>query len=257
MRKLMVLVFAIAFGSVSAQQTTNKKSEDKKEAKKVLFVLTSHSQLGDTGEKTGFWIEEFASPYYKLSDKGVKITIATPKGGKAPIDPKSNSEDFQTEATKRYNKDEKVQKLIANTHKLENINASEYDAVFYPGGHGPLWDLAENKNSIAIIENFNKANKPIGLVCHAPAALKNTKKENGEPLVKGRRVTGFTNSEEKAVQLTDVVPFLVEDMLKENGGIYSKGADWQEYVLVDGNLITGQNPASSGEAAEKLYMMLK
>ena len=224
---------------------------------KVLFVLTSHDKLGDTGNKTGFWIEEFANPYYKLLDKGVDITVATPKGGKAPIDPSSDTEDNQTEDTKRFKSDEAAQKVINNTKLLSKMDAADYDAVFYPGGHGPLWDLSGDRDSISLIESFNAAQKPIGFVCHAPAALKNVKTEDGEPLVKGKKVTGFTNTEEEAVQLTDVVPFLVEDMLKENGGIYSKAGDWEEYVLVDGNLVTGQNPASSGLVAQKLYEMLK
>jgi len=224
---------------------------------KVLFVLTSHDKLGDTGNKTGFWIEEFANPYYKLRDKNVDITVATPKGGKAPIDPNSDTEDTQTEDTKRFKKDEAAQKLINSTEVLSNMNPEDYDAVFYPGGHGPLWDLAEDKDSIKLIETFNAAKKPIGFVCHAPAALKNVKAENGESIVKGKKVTGFTNTEEEAVQLTEVVPFLVEDMLKENGGIYSKANDWEEYALVDGNLVTGQNPASSGLVVEKLFKMLK
>ncbi|TBW30243.1 type 1 glutamine amidotransferase domain-containing protein [Gramella sp. KN1008] len=223
---------------------------------KVLFVLTSHDKLGDTGNKTGFWVEEFASPYYKLLDKGVDITVASPKGGKAPIDPNSDTEDAQTEDTRRFHKDEAAQKVINNTKVLSDMKAEDFDAVFYPGGHGPLWDLSQDRDSISLIESFNAANKPIGFVCHAPAALKNVKRKDGEPLVKGKKVTGFTNSEEEAVQLTDVVPFLVEDMLKENGGIYSKAGDWEEYVLVDGNLVTGQNPASSGPAAEKLLGML-
>lgn len=223
---------------------------------KVLFVLTSHDKLGDTGNKTGFWIEEFASPYYKLLDKGVDITVATPKGGKAPIDPSSDTEDAQTEDTKRFKKDEAAQKVINNTKVLSEMNPADFDAVFYPGGHGPLWDLSKDKDSIELIEKFNASKKPIGFVCHAPAALKNVKGEDGEPLVKGKKVTGFTNSEEEAVELTDVVPFLVEDMLKENGGIYSKAGDWEEYVLVDGHLVTGQNPASSSLVAEELYKLL-
>ncbi|SDR97155.1 type 1 glutamine amidotransferase domain-containing protein [Gramella sp. MAR_2010_147] len=223
---------------------------------KVLFVLTSHDELGNTGNKTGFWIEEFANPYYKLLDKGVEITVATPKGGKAPIDPNSDTEDTQTKDTKRFKKDEAAQMVINNTKVLSKMDPVDFDAVFYPGGHGPLWDLSKDKDSIELIETFNNAKKPIGFVCHAPAALKNVKTQNGDPLVKGKKVTGFTNSEEKAVQLTEVVPFLVEDMLKENGGIYSKAGDWEEYALVDGNLITGQNPASSGLVAQKLYEML-
>ena len=220
---------------------------------KVLFVLTSHDKLGDTGKKTGFWVEEFAGPYYTLKDKGVDITLATPKGGKAPIDPSSDTEDAATESTKRFHKDKEAQERINSTHKLSDVKASDYDAVFYPGGHGPLWDLSQDQTSIKLIESFNEQQKTIAFVCHAPAALKNVKSKNGDPLVKGKKVTGFTNTEEEGVQLTDVVPFLVEDMLKENGGIYSKGDDWSEYVLEDGNLITGQNPASSKLVAEKLF----
>jgi len=222
----------------------------------ILFVLTSHDKLGDTGKKTGFWIEEFASPYYTLLDKGAHITIATPKGGKAPIDPSSDTPDAQTDATKRYKDDTEAQERIANTKILANMNASDFDAVFYPGGHGPLWDLANDATSAKLIETFNEQQKPIAFVCHAPAALKNVKNTDGSSLVKGKKVTGFTNSEEKAVQLTDVVPFLVEDMLKENGGIYSKGDDWAAYALQEGNLITGQNPASSDLVAEKLLASL-
>ncbi|WP_419211617.1 type 1 glutamine amidotransferase domain-containing protein [Maribacter sp. X9] len=222
----------------------------------VLFVSTSHDKLGDTGKKTGFWIEEFASPYYSLLDKGVNITIATPKGGQAPIDPSSDTEDAQTEATKRYWDDTEAQERIANTKVLADMDASDFDAVFYPGGHGPLWDLANDATSVKLIETFNEQEKPIGFVCHAPAALKNVKAKDGSPLVKGKKVTGFTNSEEKAVQLTDVVPFLVEDMLKENGGIYSKKEDWAAYAVQEGNLITGQNPASSELVAEKLLAAL-
>ncbi len=223
----------------------------------VLFVLTSHDKLGDTGKKTGFWIEEFAAPYYTLLDKGVEITVATPKGGKAPIDPSSDTEDAQTEDTKRFKQDDAAQKVINTTKKLSEVSAEDFDAVFYPGGHGPLWDLADNKTSVALIETFNQQDKPIAFVCHAPAALKNVKDASGEPLIKGKKVTGFTNSEEEAVQLTEVVPFLVEDMLKQNGGIYSKAADWNVHVLTDGNLITGQNPASSEKVAETLYEALQ
>ncbi|MFV9482413.1 type 1 glutamine amidotransferase domain-containing protein [Christiangramia sp. ASW11-125] len=224
---------------------------------KVLFVLTSHDELGDTGNKTGFWIEEFANPYYSLLDKGVEITVATPEGGKAPIDPTSDSEDNQTEDTRRFKDDEAAQKVINNTHKLSDVKEEDFDGIFYPGGHGPLWDLSNDEKSIKLIESFNEAGKPIAFVCHAPAALKNVKAKDGNALVKGKKVTGFTNSEEEAVQLTDVVPFLVEDMLKENGGIYSKEADWNEYAVTDGNLITGQNPQSSGAVASRLYEMLK
>ncbi|MDB4292616.1 type 1 glutamine amidotransferase domain-containing protein [Maribacter sp.] len=224
---------------------------------KILFVLTSHDTLGDTGKKTGFWIEEFANPYYTLLDKGATITLATPKGGKAPIDPSSDTPDNQTEDTERFKKDEAAQKKINETHKLTDVRAQDYDAVFYPGGHGPLWDLANDKTSIQLIETCNKQQKPIAFVCHAPAALKNVKNADGDVLVKGKMVTGFTNTEEEAVQLTDVVPFLVEDMLIENGGIYSKKGDWESYAITDGNLITGQNPASSGLVAEKLVELIQ
>lgn len=224
---------------------------------KVLFVLTSHDKLGDTGKKTGFWVEEFAGPYYTLKDKGVDITLATPQGGKAPIDPSSSTEDAATEFTKRFDKDVEAQERINTTHKLTDVNAADYDAVFYPGGHGPLWDLANDTASINLIETFNAAQKPVAFVCHAPAALKSVKGTDGEPLVKGKKVTGFTNSEEKAVQLVDVVPFLVEDMLQANGGVYSKADDWSEYALQDGNLITGQNPASSVKVAELLFNATK
>jgi len=224
---------------------------------KILFVLTSHDQLGNTGNKTGFWIEEFASPYYLLLDKGVDITIASPKGGQPPIDPSSEGPDFATDATKRYYKDPTTQNVIKNTLKLATVNPADYDAVFYPGGHGPLWDLAEDKTSITLIEDFYNADKPVAFVCHAPAALKHPKKTDGTPLVDGKKVTGFSNTEEDAVQLTAVVPFLVEDMLQKNGGIYSKGDDWHPYALHDGLLITGQNPASSDLVAEILLKELK
>ncbi|WP_101309024.1 type 1 glutamine amidotransferase domain-containing protein [Labilibaculum manganireducens] len=226
-------------------------------ALKILFVLTSHSQMGDTGHKTGFWVEEFANPYYTLVDQGVDITIATPKGGVAPIDPTSDLPQNATEDTKRFNEDAAVQKKINETIALADINFEDYDAVFYPGGHGPLWDLAEDATSAKLIEDFNAAKKPIAFVCHAPAALRHVKNAQGEFLVKGKKVTGFTNEEEEAVQLTKVVPFLVEDMLKENGGIYSKGDNWAAYAVQDGNLITGQNPASSALVAEMLLKMLQ
>ena len=223
----------------------------------ILFVLTSHDKLGDTGNKTGFWVEEFANPYYILLDKGASITLATPKGGAAPIDPSSASPDAATAATARFDKDTIAQGLIANTTVLADINPDDFDAVFYPGGHGPLWDLANDATSIALIEKFNRQEKPIAFVCHAPAALKDVKNADGTPLVKGKKVTGFTNTEEAAVQLTDIVPFLVEDMLIKNGGIYSKKEDWAAYALQDGNLITGQNPASSELVAEKLLESIK
>jgi len=224
---------------------------------KILFVLTSHDKLGNTGKKTGFWVEEFASPYYTLLDKGAHITIATPKGGAAPIDPSSDSPDAATDATKRFNSDAEAKERIANTKVLAAMNVDDFDAVFYPGGHGPLWDLANDATSIKLIETFNSQNKPIAFVCHAPAALKDVKDTNGKPLVNGKKVTGFTNTEEAAVQLTDVVPFLVEDMLIKNGGIYSKKGDWEAYAIQDGNLITGQNPASSELVAKKLLESLK
>jgi len=223
----------------------------------ILFVVTSHDTLGDTGKKTGFWIEEFASPYYFLLDKGATITVATPKGGVAPIDPSSDTEDAQTESTKRFKKDSEAQAVINNTKKLADMDAADFDAVFYPGGHGPLWDLSKDKNSINLIETFHKQEKPVAFVCHAPAALKEVKGADGAALVKGKKVTGFTNTEEEAVQLTDVVPFLVEDMLKANGGIYSKKEDWAAYAIEDGHLITGQNPSSSELVATKLYNALK
>jgi putative intracellular protease/amidase len=258
MKLSYLLVLALSLVSLTAySQHSKSNNQQNTDQKKVLFVLTSHDQLGDTGEKTGFWVEEFAAPYYNLLDKGVKITVASPKGGKAPIDPRSKAEASQTDATKRFNKDKAAQEIVNNTVKLQNVKAEDFDAVFYPGGHGPLWDLAEDKTSIALIESFNKQEKPMAFVCHAPAALKNVKNENGEPLVKGKKVTGFTNTEEDAVQLTNVVPFLLENMLRENGGIYSKAANWNVHVVEDGNLITGQNPASSNKVAEKLYESLK
>lgn len=223
---------------------------------KILFVITSHDTLGDTGKKTGFWVEEFANPYYTLLDKGATIIIATPKGGAAPIDPSSDSPDAATEDTARFNKDAEAKAKIANTNILSDINPDDFDAVFYPGGHGPLWDLSNDATSIALIEKFNSQEKPVAFVCHAPAALKGVKNTDGTPLVKGKKVTSFTNTEEAAVGLTDIVPFLVEDMLKENGGIYSKKEDWAAYAIQDGNLITGQNPASSKLVAEKLVKSL-
>ncbi len=222
----------------------------------ILFVLTSHDTLGDTGKKTGFWVEEFASPYYTLLDEGAHITIATPNGGAAPIDPASAAPDAATDYTKRYNEDDETKALIANTKVLADMNADNFDAVFYPGGHGPLWDLANDKKSVTLIEKFNSQDKPIAFVCHAPAALKNAR-VNGSPLVKGKKVTGFSNKEEVAVGLTQVVPILVEDMLIESGAFYSSLPNWEPYVVQDGNLITGQNPASSELVAKKLLENLK
>ncbi|WP_027925202.1 type 1 glutamine amidotransferase domain-containing protein [Pseudomonas sp. URMO17WK12:I12] len=224
---------------------------------KILMVLTSHDQLGDTGKKTGFWLEEFAAPYFTFKDAGAQLTLASPKGGQPPLDPKSDEPDFQTEATHRFRKDSAAQAALASTAVLSTVRPEDYDAVFYPGGHGPLWDLAEDRYSIALIEAFIKAGKPVAAVCHAPGVLRHVKGTDGQPLVKGKRVTGFSNSEEEAVQLTKVVPFLVEDMLKEKGGIYSKGDDWASYVVEDGLLITGQNPASSQAGAEALLAKLR
>ncbi len=224
---------------------------------KILIVLTSHDQLGDTGKKTGFWLEEFAAPYYVLKDAEVAITVASPKGGQPPLDPKSEIPEFQTELTKRFRTDSAAQAELANTKKLADVSADDFDAVFYPGGHGPMWDMPDNATSIALIEAFVKADKPVGAVCHAPVALVNVRSEDGEYLVKGKRVTGFTNTEEAAMDLTTVVPFLLEDRLKERGGIYSKADNWVPYVQVDGKLVTGQNPASSGPAAEELLKLLR
>ncbi|KQT29573.1 dimethylallyltransferase [Chryseobacterium sp. Leaf405] len=224
-------------------------------SKKVLFVLTSHDELGNTGLKTGFWTEELAAPYYALSDKGVEITLASPKGGQPPIDPKSEDPSSQTDATRRMDGDQALKDKLKNTHQLSEVKSEDFDAVFYPGGHGPLWDLAEDKVSQQLIVDFYTNDKPVAFVCHAPGVLKDVKID-GEYLVKGKNVTGFTNTEEEAVQLTDVVPFLVEDMLKKNGGVYSKIEDWSPYAIVDGRLVTGQNPASSEKVAEELLKLI-
>ncbi len=224
---------------------------------KILIVLTSHSELGNTGKKTGFWVEEFAAPYYELADAGAEITLASPEGGLPPIDPKSEEVEAQTKFTHRFDKDEPLKKKLAHTLKLSDIKASDYDAVFYPGGHGPLWDLTKDANSIALIEAFQQQGKPMALVCHAPCALLKVKLPNGDPLIKGKNVTAFSDTEEAAVKLTKVVPFLLEDELKKAGAHYSKGPDWGVYVQTDGLLITGQNPASSAEAAKVLLKLLK
>lgn len=223
---------------------------------KILMVLTSHDQLGDTGAKTGFWLEEFASPYYVFKDAGAEVTLASPKGGQPPLDPKSDEPGAQTAATERFRKDPAAQAALAATLTLKGLKADNYDAVFYPGGHGPLWDLAEDRDSIVLIEAFAAAAKPIAAVCHAPGVFRHTKRADGEFLVNGKKVTGFSNSEEAAVQLTDVVPFLVEDMLQANGGIYSKTADWQSHVVTDGLLVTGQNPGSSDATAEAVLALI-
>ncbi|GAA4300452.1 type 1 glutamine amidotransferase domain-containing protein [Nibribacter koreensis] len=224
---------------------------------KIAMVLTSHSELGNTGEKTGFWIEEFAAPYYVFKEAGADITLASPNGGQPPIDPKSDAPENQTEATKRFKDDKELQQLLANTTKLSEVKAEQFDAVFYPGGHGPLWDLHSDRNSLNLIETLWKSKKPVAAVCHAPAVLLNAKDENDEALVKSKNVTGFTNTEEEAVGLTKVVPYLLEDELKSKGGSYSKKEDWAVHVVKDGLLITGQNPASSEEAAHQLVALLK
>ena len=224
---------------------------------KILMVLTSHDQLGDTGKKTGFWLEEFAAPYYVFKDAGADITVVSPKGGQPPLDPASDAPDAQTDDTRRFKSDSAAQALLANTGKLASVSGKNFDAVFYPGGHGPLWDLAEDADSVKLIESMAAVGKTVAAVCHAPGVLRHVKAADGSPLVKGKKVTGFTNTEEAAVQLTKIVPFLVEDMLVKNGGLYSKGADWQPYVLTDGKLITGQNPASSAAVAQAVLNQLK
>lgn len=223
---------------------------------KILMVLTSHDELGTTGKKTGFWLEELAAPYYAFLDAGAEITLASPKGGQPPLDPKSDEPDSQTDDTRRFHADSAAQAVLASTVRLDTVNQAAFDAVFYPGGHGPLWDLANDKHSIALIEQTLQAGKPVALVCHAPGVLRDVKNADGTPLVKGKKVTGFTNSEEEGVGLTDVVPFLVEDVLKQNGGLYSRGDDWQSYTVQDGLLITGQNPGSSSETAQVLLTQL-
>jgi putative intracellular protease/amidase len=219
---------------------------------KVLIVLTSHDQLGNTGRKTGFWLEELAAPYYAFKDAGADIVLASPLGGRPPLDPKSNEPGSQTELTHRFEADAAAMAQLAATVRLDSVTQADFDTVFYPGGHGPLWDLAEDRASIALIESFLAADKPVALVCHAPGVLRHVRTPDGRPLVEGKQVTGFTNSEEAAVGLTDVVPFLVEDELKAQGGNFSRGEDWASYVLRDGLLITGQNPGSSAETATVL-----
>lgn len=223
---------------------------------KILMVLTSHDELGTTGKKTGFWLEELAAPYYAFLDAGAEITLASPKGGQPPLDPKSDEPDSQTDETRRFHADSAAQAVLASTVKLDTVDQEAFDAVFYPGGHGPLWDLANDKHSISLIEQTLQAGKPVALVCHAPGVLRDVKNADGTPLVKGKKVTGFTNSEEEGVGLTDVVPLLVEDVLKQNGGLYSRGDDWQSYTVQDGLLITGQNPGSSAETAKVLLASL-
>ena len=223
---------------------------------KILMVLTSHDRLGDTGKKTGFWLEEFAAPYYVLKDAGAEVTLASPLGGQPPLDPKSDDAASETDFTRRFKSDPAAQAALSRTLKLRDAAASKFDAVFYPGGHGPLWDLAENAYSIALIEALLAAGKPVAAVCHTPGVVRHVKAGDGKPVVADKTVTGFSNTEEQAAGLTEVVPFLVEDMLRKNGGKYTKAADWQPHVVVDGLLITGQNPASSEPAAKALLGML-
>jgi putative intracellular protease/amidase len=223
----------------------------------ILMALTSHDRLGDTGKKTGFWLEEFAAPYYVFKDAGATLTLASPAGGQPPLDPKSDAPDAQTDATRRFQQDPAAQQALADTVTLSSVSAEQFDAVFYPGGHGPLWDLAEDATSIRLIEAMVAAGKPVAAVCHAPGVLGKVKGPDGAPLVKGKRVTGFTNTEEEAVGLAQVVPFLVEDMLVKNGGQYSKAGDWEPYVITDGLLVTGQNPASSEPGAHALLALLQ
>ena len=223
---------------------------------KVLMVLTSHDRLGNTGDKTGFWLEEFAAPYYVLKDAGLEVTLASPKGGQPPLDPRSDDPKSETEAMRRFKSDPEAKAALADTVKLSNVSPDEYDAVFYPGGHGPLWDLSEDRDSIALIERIYAAGKPVAAVCHGPAAFRRAHSPDGTPLVRGKSVTGFSNTEEAAVGLTDVVPFSVEDMLKQNGGEYSKAENWQPYAVTAGNLVTGQNPASSEATARALVGLL-
>ena len=224
---------------------------------KILMVVTSHDQLGNTGKKTGLWLEEFAAPYYVFKDAGADITVVSPKGGQPPLDPVSDAPDAQTDATRRFKSDTSAQALLARTGKLAAVSTKNFDALFYPGGHGPLWDLAEDVDSVKLIESMAAEGKTVAAVCHAPCVLRHVKAADGSPLVKGKKVTGFTNTEEAAVNLTDIVPFLVEDMLVKNGGEYSKGADWKPYVVTHGKLITGQNPASSEAAARAVLNQLK
>jgi len=265
MKKALIALLSSAFlfscgnkakESAVSNQELNTNQEKKETMKKILFVITSHDELGNTGDKTGVWLEEFAGPYYYLKDKGVDIKLASPKGGMPPIDPKSELPDFQTSSTKRFNEDKEAQTVFSNTAKLETVKHTDYDAVFYTGGYGPLWDLADNKKSIALVEAFYKNNKPVATVCHGPAIFKNTKDAEGNPLVAGKKVTAYSNSEEAAIDFTNIVPFSVEDALKENGGIYSKGPDWNPYAVEDGLLVTGQNPMSSELVAELLLEKL-
>ncbi|TFV93747.1 type 1 glutamine amidotransferase domain-containing protein [Oxalobacteraceae bacterium OM1] len=223
----------------------------------ILMVLTSHDQLGNTGKKTGFWLEEFAAPYYVFKDAGANVVVASPQGGQPPLDPKSDQPDAQTDATRRFAQDKAAQELLGNTVLLSSVDWEEFDAVFYPGGHGPLWDLSEDQDSLTMIQSMTSAGRVVAAVCHAPGVFRHAKKHDGRSIVEGKRATGFTNTEEEAVGLTKVVPFLVEDSLKKGGAIYERGPDWAPYVVVDGRLITGQNPASSAPAAEEVLKVLR
>jgi putative intracellular protease/amidase len=248
-------------GPLRAEQTVSirrlRQLNNKEILMKILMVLTSHNRLGDTGQKTGFWLEEFAAPYYVFTDNDIQVALASPAGGQPPVDPKSDEPDSHTEATQRFLNDEKAKDLLANTQRMESLNPEDFEAIFYPGGHGPLWDLTEDINSISLIESFYRRGKPVGCVCHAPGVLLHTRGPDGFPILKGKRVTGFSNSEESIIQLTEVVPFMVEDMLKSKGGLYSKGDNWASHIEVDDNLVTGQNPASSKAAAEAIVRLLK
>lgn len=224
---------------------------------KILMVLTSHDQLGNTGKKTGFWLEEFAAPYYVFKDAGAQVTVASPKGGRPPLDPKSDAPEAQTDATRRFAQDQEAQAVLADTVLLSSVSWEEFDAVFYPGGHGPLWDLSEDRDSLTMIESMRAGGRVVAAVCHAPGVFRHARLTNGRPLVEGKRVTGFTNSEEETAGLTQVVPFLVEDSLKKGGAIYERGPDWAAYVVVDGKLVTGQNPASSAPAAQEVLKLLR
>lgn len=224
---------------------------------KILMVLTSHDRLGDTGHKTGFWLEEFAAPYYVFKDAGAEIVVASPKGGQPPLDPKSDAPDAQTAATVRFNEDADALAVLANTQRLKDVVDGDFDALFYPGGHGPMWDLAEDTDSIRLIEQTFSAGKPVAAVCHGPAVFRHPRGALGEPLVKDKRVTGFSDEEEAAVGLTDIVPFSLEEALKRNGARYERGAVWQSYVVTDGRLVTGQNPASSEAAAHEVLRLLR
>jgi len=253
---LSALLLAAAAAYAQGQKRASKSNHSDMKNKKVLFVVTSTDQIKTTGAKTGLWIEEFATPYYLLTEKGIAVTIASPNGGRAPIDPKSTLPEYSTTAVKRFFNDTAAQEQLEHTRRLSDINPADYDAVFYPGGHGPMWDLPNNAASINIIETYYNQGKPVALVCHAPAALQNVKDKTGVPLIKGKKVAGFTNSEENAGKSVDATPFLLEDMLKEKGADYVKGNDWQPFAVADGLLITGQNPASAELVAQKIIEAL-